>query len=385
MPPSLYRRLRQAWSAFCAPVPDDRSPYPATPGYLRSRAVIPASSSFEHRTVVFEMETVARASGGIADILALGQELAASHGFKVFYHVQRMNTGESAWEELRWIAPDLKPEQVLTNLDFVPEFLFATTWPTAYDIQTIPAHRRLYFAQDYEPWFNTAGVRRHYASASYELGHEIITLGPWIAKHLAEVQGVQATPMPFPVTDEPGQGDGPSERDTVAVFIQPEKAHRGTDLLVAAMREMAEDLKRQGLKLVLFGSSQNEWLSVDFPCELRGLLSREELRALFLRTRLGVCASFTNISLITPRFLMHGAPVCDLDLPNVRLNLPEAARDYIHLYPPHVEGLIDTIRRALARPLPEQSVSTLASAIDETHGWPACTQVVARVLKGSVV
>lgn len=331
----------------------------------------------------FVLPVVPKGSGGIADIVNLGEALRARGEFDVTYLLDARQDPATGRRNLLWTHPGIDERRIWTSCPAVPEFLCMTTWPTVYSGASIPSRKKLFFMQDHEAAFHGAGVGKFYADHVMHLGIPILTLGPWL-QHLLRERGcsapVEHIPFPFcdavaPESDEP--------RNAVAVYLQPDKMHRGTELLIETLRLAAPRMAREfpGVSLVIFGSRINPHIAFDFPCDVHGVLDAEALRGLLRRTRLGVSASFTNISLMPFRYLAAGAPCVELDLPNVTHNIPDEARSAIRVAPPSAERLADAILDTLRNAPDGAALRTLAARLHATHGWDACADVAARFVR----
>jgi len=383
---ALLRQLQKAGrlARRMLGAPEAEADFPPAPDFLRL-AGFPAqySRAFAPRTFVFELLYVTAGAGGLADVLDLGQELGEKHGLRVFYRVPpEWYTLDEAVRRIRWTRPGVRRDQVRAVLDFVPEYLCATAWPTAYRVCQQPSARKLYFVQDYEPWFRPAGVEQWYAARSYELGLETFTLGPWLEGRLkSEHRVARIAALPFPMVDPPELGAPWERRDLVAFYVQPEKAHRGSELLVECARQVARgvDAEKRRIELVLFGSRELEYMRFDFPSRILGVLEEAALRRLMARTRVGVSASFTNLSLLPLRFVAHGCWSVELDLPNVTTNLPDQLRNAVRLVAPDPEAMAKAVLESLEQP-PAVRRDDLRAAY-ERHSWEACAAVVASLLR----
>lgn len=335
-------------------------------------------------TLVFVMPPVARGSGGIADIVHLGQELQRSGAFAVSYLLPDHQPAAEARANMLWVGAGLRDGQLLERLDFTPDVLCLTAWMTVYRGLGIPSRRKVYFVQDYEPSFYPAGAAQYYVDHTYDLGLPIITLGPWLKAHLeAQRRPSRIACMPFPFSDEVA-APGSVPRDTIAMYIQPDKAQRGSELLIEAGRLLAPQLAagQPPLRLAFFGSRINRHIAFEFPCENHGVLDDAALKALLQRTRVGVCASFSNISLMPFRYLAAGAPFVDLDLPNVRMNLPDEIAPFARLAVPSAEALAAATADLLRNVTPVNRVLDAARAVQARGGWPLCARAFATFLEG---
>lgn len=347
------------------------------PSFLRDvESAAAYVTGYEPRTWIFVLEYASRGSGGLADVVHLGEELQARHGWRVFYHVCGEQTHDSAIDAIRWTDNRVSPDRVLQGIECAPEIVCATAWPTAYLVRSIPSFRKLYFVQDYEPWFHRRGVQHEYAAKSYSLGLEIFTLGDWLPRQIEKEHGVKAFGMPYPLSDPIDPEPSWEKRRKVAVYLQPDKEHRGAGLLLTACRAVAENLAREGLELEFFGSRQNEWLAIDFPGTLRGILTRQELAVLMKSARAAVFSSFTNVSLLPIRFLANGACVVEANFPAVMMNMPCGAGDWFRTVDPLPNKLARAITQACFEhpgPYPRKVMENYWRG----HSWPVCADRVA--------
>lgn len=381
---AVYRRLsamNRVVKRFLGADHEQVAP-PGTEQFLDAAGVKPTyADDAIHGSWVFVLQYVARGSGGLSDILHLGEELEKQYGLSVSYYVMGGQSVDECRTGIRWTLPTVRDEQVLDRVDFIPEFLCATAWPTAYCVSTMRSKRKLYFVQDYEPWFHRAGMSQHHAQRTYEMGFELFTLGPWLAEHLVATHGCQAEAMPFPATDLAEPGRPLTERKVVAFYVQPDKEHRGTELMIEGARRLSVPLRERGLELVIFGSAENEYLALDFPCTVRGVLDRGALEALFRSARAGVGSSFSNVSLMTFRFLTFGCMTLEVDRAANHRNVPASAAALMRYFDATPEALLTAVLDAVDHPAPEADRKAAALAVAEQHSWQACARSLGKLIK----
>lgn len=357
--------------------PPEVSPAGYFPHYRSLAVPFAQSQDARPNTLVFVLPIVSRGSGGISDIVHVGQALQRAEAIKVYYLLSHQQSLEAGRELLRWVAPDVDSAQVLDRLDFAPEYLCYTTWRTVYEAAALPSRKKLYFVQDDESLFESAGVAQFYARHVFQLGLPLITLGPWLVGHLRAL-GCSApmASMPFPFSDELDLAPEQT-RDTVAFYIQPDKVHRGSELLIEAARLLSPCLQREhpGVGISFFGSRINTHIAFEFPCEVHGVMDHAVLTRLLRRSRVGVSASFTNISLMPFRYVAAGAYGVDLDLPNVRLNIPELALPAFRLAVPSAQALSAAVLEVLRSGTGTGAVQSAAHALYQSNGWQACASV----------
>ena len=330
------------------------------------------TDDYEEKQWVILLRHVTRGAGGLSDVLHLGQHLQEDHNQQVYYKIPAGMDRQEACRRIQWTHKGVEDNQVIDKPSFTPEYVCATAWPTAFEALSVPSNRKIYFVQDYEAWFRAAGTERYYAGRSYELGLEMFTLGPWLDRHLNNNHRCgRVGHMPFPMTDEPvttAEGD----RKLISFYVQPDKSHRGTELILEVARRVSREIKKNGsgMQVVLFGSADLDYMKMDFDCRVDGLLNESALKDLFSSTRVGVSGSFTNISLIPFRFVAHGARAVDFDLPNVVDNVPQRLKEYVRCFEPTVDALTAGVFELINQKEPVDM-----SAVQEQHAescWGAC-------------
>lgn len=349
---------------------------------LRPKNII--SKDYASDNLVFVLPAAGRGSGGLADILHLGQSLQGVGRIKVWYLLSKEQKFNEARQAIAWTCPEVKPNHVIEDLDFVPEFLCATAWMTVYRSLGLPAGKKLQFMQDDEQAFYPAGVEKKYICNTFSFGFPTITLGPWLANQLKNSRFAGHTDyIPFPQTENEVQIGG-NTRDVIAFYIQPEKRHRGNELLIESARMLAglPDIKNGRFRIAFFGSNINPYISFDFPCAIHGVLDEASLRKLMDEAVVGVSASFSNISLIPFRFIARGARVVELNMPNVRDNIPDAVRPVFTLAEPSAHAFVDAIESCLKRELSTDCLTEASGVLARDNSWESCGIMFDAFLRG---
>ncbi|MEU4695281.1 hypothetical protein [Actinoplanes sp. NPDC023714] len=253
----------------------------------------------------------------------------------------------------------------------------ATSWPTAHVLASRDdlATRRLYFVQDFEPWFYPQGAEYALAEDTYRFGFRTITVGRMLAGMLGEQFGVEAAVAEFGWDDAVYHLTNPQPRNGVVFYARSDTARRGFALGLLALREFHRRHPEQ--EIHLFGDPTAQ---VPFPATNHGRMTPRQLGELYNRCAAGVALSFTNLSLVPDEMLACGVvPVCgespyaraSLDNPHVRwvpptpLGLAEALSDAVSgrsASPAEISASVrpvawDTAQRA-----------TLAAIEDEVYG-----------------
>jgi glycosyltransferase involved in cell wall biosynthesis len=208
----------------------------------------------------------------------------------------------------------------------------ATAWQTAHALArygTSPM-RRLYFIQDYEPFFYPRGTEYALAEQSYHFGFRLIALGKMVASRLASESQVAADVVPFGCDTATYHVSSPRAREGVVFYTMPGNARRGF-----LLNRMALELFRSShpdVPIHAYGDGRRS--DLPFPVEWHGRLLPAELNELYSQTIAGLAMSFTNISLVAEEMLAAGCiPVvndyddarADLDNPFVAWTRPNPA------------------------------------------------------------
>jgi len=205
----------------------------------------------------------------------------------------------------------------------------ATAWQTAHALAKYGTNpmRRLYFVQDYEPYFYPHGARYALAEDTYHFGFRVIALGKMVADRLAGESHVASDCVPFGCDTATYHLVESGPRNGVVFYAMPGTPRRGYSLNRMALEQF--NLAHPDVPIHAYGSGRPSDFS--FPVTWHGRLRPDELNALYSRTVAGLSMSFTNISLVAEEMLAAGCiPVvndaedarADLDNPFVAWTRP---------------------------------------------------------------
>ena len=100
----------------------------------------------------------------------------------------------------RWFTEINAP--VFIGSDSAPDayFTFATSWPTAYELRNFGRTRKkLYFVQDFEPYFYSLGSEYVFAENTYRFGFTGVTAGDWLSDKLRDEYQMECISLGFSV------------------------------------------------------------------------------------------------------------------------------------------------------------------------------------------
>lgn len=260
--------------------------------------------------------------------------------------------------------------------------VFATCWESAYPVLASRAlGARMYFVQDFEPWFYAAGSHSLLAEATYRFGFHGVTAGRWLAQTLQRDYGMSADHFDFGcdlskyrLDDSPGAAE---RRTGIAFYCRPSTARRAHELGMAALELVAEHLPE--VDLHLYGEEVG---SLPFRATHHGLLTPTELNALYNRCVTGLTLSATNVSLVPHEMLASGCVPVVNDAEHNRLVLDNDVVEYARATP---FDLADTIAQLISLSISERTdLARRAAASVTGRSWAdagrAVEQTVRRVV-----
>ncbi len=195
------------------------------------------------------------------------------------------------------------------------DVVLATQWTTTKGFEMCdPAIPRVYFVQDFEPFFYAMGDEWLSAEATYKQGWPCITLGHWLAKHLHEQYQATTYPFDFAVEHERyyPRPQLLTKKPRVIFYARPSTPRRCFDLGMRALAIVKE--QRPDVEIVLFGDKNLKHFPAPFKFTAMGILNTDELAELYASATLGLVISSTNPSLMPPEMMASGCPVVDIDL-----------------------------------------------------------------------
>lgn len=200
------------------------------------------------------------------------------------------------------------------------DIVIATSWQTVYYAKALDGYK-MYFVQDYEPYFFKMSERYILAKKTYEMGFHIVSLGRW---NLEQIKKECTTNSILDYIDFPYEKkeykfnnrnfDSYKNKKSInlAVYTK-EEGKRLPNLIQSLLNDSKEKLKKVGINLEVnfFGLSNKYPVMVG---KNLGKLDKNELQDLYSNSDFGMVASLTNISLVPYEMLASGLPIfefCD--------------------------------------------------------------------------
>lgn len=273
------------------------------------------------RKVAFVFGSLALHSGGHTSVLRLGSGLCRQG-----YDITFVSFTDQSADEMAKIAKsnyedvDGKFESLsnVSGSDF--DVVVATSWQSVYYVRRLDAYK-MYFVQDYEPFFFKLNERYLLAKKTYELGLHIVSLGSWnidqIKRNCTLPEGSRLDSIDFPyepkeykmVKKRTYEEYGKKTKYTLAVYSK-EDGKRIPNLLQIILKKASDELRTRGINLDIrfFGFDKNTKVQVGVNL---GKLNKSQMADLYNEADFGMVASMTNISLVPYEMIATGLPVIE--------------------------------------------------------------------------
>ncbi|MEO8908099.1 MAG: glycosyltransferase family 1 protein [Microbacteriaceae bacterium] len=260
-----------------------------------------------------------------------------------------------------WVHPEVRDARAgIRGVDAV----VATSWESAHVIVKYAdsGMRRLYFIQDYEPYFYGHGAEYELAEMTYRLPFRRMALGEMLDAMITGATGLHNDVLPFGCDSEVyriPERDAP--RSGIVFYCRPDFPRRGYEL--ACVTLMLFHRMHPEQEIHIYGAPPR---GLELPVTFHGRMTTTELNDLYGRTIAGLAMSFTNITLVAEEMLATG------NIPIVN----EMALSHLVLPNPHVRwadptpaALAGALSAAVAAPdIPARAAAAAASIVGRSWG-----------------
>lgn len=357
-----------------------------------SAAVITNQEPEQKKSVLFIVTRMVRFHGGQTSLLRLGTELAKL-GYDVGYAVYKPQSLEEmqlcAGSNLQSFQGTLYPsselKQMLQGKKKAADIIIASSWDTVAFAKRLPGYR-MYFVQDFEPYFYSFGELYLLAAKTYEQGLHMVSLGAWnrrmIERECHPVSPIDVIDFPYERSEYQYKkrdflSYAKKKEITLAVYLKF-YGKRLPSILPYLLTNAGDYLQKRGivLRVNYFGEAK----SFHAPGgKNMGMLNKQELCELYHRADFGMVASMSNISLVPYEMLAAGLPVIEFADGTFGDFFPEGSATLIGFsYQELAEKLLELLRR------PEQ----LQLQLDKAHsymrelGWAKSAAQFSEIIQG---
>lgn len=253
----------------------------------------------------------------------------------------------------------------------------ASSWDTAHIVakRSSAPMRRLYFIQDYEPFFYARGSMYSLAEDTYRFGFRCIALGDMVGDLLRSEAGVEADVTEFGCDTSVYRLLPERRRTGVVLYARPAIPRRGYWLARLALERFHE--LRPDVDIHLYGERVK---GLTFPAIQHGRLTPAELNELYNESIAGLAMSFTNISLVAEEMLAAGTIPIVNDSPHSRADL---VNEHVAWATPTPQGIAAALAEAVSRPDIDIRAAAAAQSV-RRFGWSRAQADVVRIVEHEV-
>jgi len=283
------------------------------------------------KTLVFVITRMVRFHGGQTSILHLGTELE-KQGIRVCY----LSCKEQSKEEMELCAganlPGYKGKVFPINRYMAaikkgkipaPDIAVASSWDTVFFTKRFTDSYKMYFVQDYEPYFYPFGEEYLMCRNTYLQGLHMVSLGGWnkgmIKRECGDARNAEdmlIDEVSFPYDGEAytcKERDFEAYRDKKKIVLAVYLKYYGKrlpNLIPYMLQNTKEELKEKGIELEVLYFGEAKTFNAKGGRNL-GQLSGDEMRELYEKADFGMVASMSNISLVPYEMHASGLPVIE--------------------------------------------------------------------------
>lgn len=271
--------------------------------------------------IAFIIQGIAKYSGGITSVLRLGTylyELGYEISYLDFSHQRKGEIEENAYFNLKDYKGKIGDYFSVAKDGY--DVIIATSWESFYKMGKFQAYK-MYFVQDYEPYFSKFNEKFLLAKKTYELGAHIVSLGIWNIKQIKRECRTDSILDSISFPYEPKEYQLEKKRNfisysskkkiKIAVYTK-EEGKRIPNIIQAILKRAKNELMDYGIELEIFffGLKKNYLPSIG---KNLGKLTKNELLNLYKECDFGMCASMTNISLVPYEMIATGLPLIEFE------------------------------------------------------------------------
>lgn len=275
------------------------------------------------RNIYFYVGALHSFSGGITSILRLGSILSEM-GRKIFYIVEESMDIKIARRNAQFNLNGYKGCVISLNEyhDMQPstdDVIIATSAFSVYKVIKMKGYK-MYFVQDYEPYFSDEFELSLLARKTYDMGLHIISLGTWnrdiINGNIQSEAKIDCIDFPYEkkeysVVERDYISYQYKRRLNIAVYLK-ETSKRLPVIIPEILKSVSCMFQKDGIELNFTFYGGIRTLSKSMGTNL-GKIPKEQLMDLYSKSDFGMVASMTNISLVPYEMLATGLPLIEFE------------------------------------------------------------------------
>ena len=265
----------------------------------------PGKGSGGHRTIIQNVNALIR----------------AGYECDIFVEEDGVSTPQMVKDKINsWYEPCTANVYVGFDIKKDYDLMFATGWQTIDFVRRLPAKKKAYFIQDFEPWFFPMGDQYLITENSYRYGFLPVTIGKWLAHKMKDEFNTSAEYFDFGADlDIYKPLDNVKKENAICYVYQPEKPRRCDYIGLKALKLIKR--ARPDIKIYLYGSSIDA--TFEFECENLKIIPIKQCNELYNKCKVGLCLSASNPSRIPFEMMATGLPVVELYKENNLYDIPD--------------------------------------------------------------
>lgn len=196
---------------------------------------------------------------------------------------------------MEWLDKSMEPADAV----------FATGWETAYPVFLDKnSSRKLYFVQDFEPYFYPVGSEYILAENTYRFNFFGVTAGQWLADKLKSDYGMECASYDFGADKRIYKFTNSGKRGKVFFYARPVTTRRGFEIGILTMEKFHQQLP--DYEIICAGWDISGY-RIPFPYKNLKVMSLSELSDVYNECSAALVISLTNMSLMPLELLATGA------------------------------------------------------------------------------
>lgn len=200
------------------------------------------------------------------------------------------------------------------------DMVIATGWDTAETVFKADCDKKMYFIQDFEPWFFPMSSEYMMAEQTYTYGLQGVTIGKWLSSKIGNNYPTPTTYFNFCADLKKYHKLKDTKKEkAVCLIFQPGKPRRCDRIALRAL-QIVQKIDPE-IKIYLYGSSRRKVHNL--KATHLGTITEEECNKLYNKCSVGLCMSASNPSRIPFEMMAAGLPVVELYHENNLYDLPE--------------------------------------------------------------
>lgn len=263
------------------------------------------------------------------------------------------------------------------------DMVIATGWDTAETVAKADCDKKMYFIQDYEPWFFAMSTEYMMAEQTYSYGLQGVTIGKWLASKIGSNYPTPTVYFNFcaDLKKYHKLKDVKKEK-AVCLIFQPGKPRRCDKLALRAL-QIAQKIDPE-IKVYLYGSARRKVHNL--KAIHLGTITEKECNKLYNKCTVGLCMSASNPSRIPFEMMAAGLPVVELYHENNLYDLPE---DGCLLAEPNPEAIATTILKVFSDEKLQKSMSAAGYKYMQDYpiekGYDQFVEIIDKKFAGKII